>query len=49
MEELLLEYDTVTLVACNDRKELINNLISMGIEVRAYDYDPFFNDTEIMK
>lgn len=46
MEELLLEYDTVTLVACNDRKELINDLTSMGVEVTAYDYDPHFKDAE---
>ena len=46
MEELLLEYDTVTLVACNDKKQLIEDLLSMGIEVKAYDYDPYFNNFE---
>lgn len=46
MEELLLEYDIVTLVACNDKKQLIEDLLSMGIEVKAYDYDPYFNNFE---
>jgi len=46
MEELLLEYDIVTLVACNDKKQLIKDLFSMGIQVKAYDYDPHFKDFE---
>lgn len=38
----LLNYNSVTLVACNDRLELIDNLKSFEIDVNAIDYDPKF-------
>ena len=42
MEELFLEYEHLIFVACNDKSKLIDNLISMSVDVIAYDYDPKF-------
>jgi len=38
----LLNYENVTLVACNNKLDLIQQLKSFGIKVNAIDYDPKF-------
>ena len=44
MVELFLEYENITFVACGDKSNIITDLESMDINIRAYDYDPFFKD-----
>lgn len=50
LEKLLLDsiiesgYESVTLVACNDRSELIYNLSGIGIQINVIDYDPKFDN-----
>ena len=38
----ILDHETVTLLACNDRSELIEGMNKMGQNVFAIDYDPKF-------
>lgn len=47
MYNIISNYDNVILCACGDKKSLIQGLISMGVNVRAIDYDPKFNDNPI--
>lgn len=42
MSSLMIEYDNVILLAPGDRKNDINDLIMLGVNVRAIDYDPKF-------
>jgi len=44
MYNVISDYDDVILCACADKRTLINGLKSMGINVRAIDYDPKFKD-----
>ena len=50
LEKLLLDsiiesgYESVTLVACNDRSELIYKLSGIGIQINVIDYDPKFDN-----
>lgn len=50
LEKLLLDsivndgYESVSLVACNDRSELIYKLSGIGIQVDIIDYDPKFEN-----
>jgi len=49
LEKLLLDtiiengYDSISLVACNEREDLIYNLEGLGLEVDVVDYDPKFS------
>lgn len=49
MIDYLMEYDNVTLVACNEQDDLIEALTELGIEVSAIDYDKKFEDKYICK
>lgn len=49
LEKLLLDtiiengYDSISLVACNEREDLIYKLEGIGLEVDVIDYDPKFS------
>ena len=49
LEKLLLDtiiengYDSISLVACNEREDLIYKLEGLGLEVDVVDYDPKFS------
>lgn len=47
MDELLLEYESLTFVACNDKAELIANLLLLDIDLNIIDYDPKFMDNPL--
>ena len=49
MIDNLMAYDTVTLVACNERDKLIEVLTDFDIKVTAIDYDKKFEDKYICK
>jgi len=50
LEKLLLDsiinngYESITLVACNERSELVYKLSGLGIHVDIIDYDPKFEN-----
>ena len=46
IHDILVEYENILFVACNDKVEILKSLNGMGINARAYDYDPKFEGVE---